>query len=82
MLTKYTMWFPHKNLPEQVTPPKPPLTGKDPTTDRRQDHDKPYRTDPVPETAGDPIMVITVGGATVVTGSVLDVIEANSQASP
>ncbi|MGA9147972.1 MAG: hypothetical protein WBZ04_10465 [Candidatus Nanopelagicales bacterium] len=36
----------------------------------------------VPETAGDPIMVITVGGATVFTGSVLDVIEANSQASP
>ena len=27
-------------------------------------------------------LVITVGGATVFTGSVLDVIEANSQASP
>jgi len=36
----------------------------------------------VPDSSGDPIMIITLGGKQVFSGSVLDVIEANSQATP
>ena len=35
-----------------------------------------------PDSSGDPIMIITLGGKQVFSGSVLDVIEANSQATP